>query len=773
MGKLSDINYWKKDLGLLPISLNPNNKDNRFLMLNGGNGDFCLQTSAEKTSKELFFEYSWSTNTKNYIQFDKQNAFLYNWLTNKVEEIPTKSIESNLNKFYQYITSKSYRTQNDVVPFILDVFKQLRNVTLEKSNPSEAINILFQLLISIDDEGDIDFEKWGIASIDRPDNFDYFVDLIKNGVKSIKPNLDLILRHSSGPLFQEAHREVIYFNPQRDLFGGVASELSFKNESYSSIHYTPQFLARSIVENCIAELDLKKKNLKIFDPSCGSSEFLIETLKQLRNLEYKGSIEICGWDTSPSAISTSRFLLNYENRTQWDNKLKINIRHVEDSLRIEWDSDFDLILMNPPFMSWQLLKDKESRDAVLDVLGKSFKTGRPNQASAFFYRASKSLNEAGILGCVLPSSILTFGAYNRVRNEIKERLSLKVVAKLGNYVFEDALTNVSFLIGKRPQSNSIPKLIWTKNEKGVVQKALRDFRKINANSEYSLSDKNHSIYVPIKFPLINESWKIISLDQNDFVKSLSRYVKDGNLSLISDIFNVNQGALLGKKNIFKISKEFYNEMPPNEQVFFRPVITNKSIKAGFLKIYEYVWFPYNDEIGLMIKTEAELEDLEFGRNKLIPNKIALEKRSGIKEWWNLTRPRKWQYEKRPRLYSNRFGNSNSFAIDKIGNSVIEEGNAFIPKKSFDTDDYYFYLSCFTSNIFDDFLSIFSKEILSGYDLGKIQINNIPIPNVHRAKVYNSEAYFKLVELGKELSEGNSFVKDVIDDVLTTFFYPRI
>ena len=71
---------------------------------------------------------------------------------------------------------------------------------------------------------------------------EYFVDLINQGVRGIKPNLDLILRHTSGSLFQEAHREVIYFNPQRDLFGGVSSKLETRADAYSSIHYTPQYI---------------------------------------------------------------------------------------------------------------------------------------------------------------------------------------------------------------------------------------------------------------------------------------------------------------------------------------------------------------------------------------------------------------------------------------------------------------------------------------------------------------------------------------------------
>jgi len=41
---------------------------------------------------------------------------------------------------------------------------------------------------------------------------------------------------------------------------------------------------------------LTKRILKIFDPACGSSEFLIEALKQLKENKYNGEIKVIGWD---------------------------------------------------------------------------------------------------------------------------------------------------------------------------------------------------------------------------------------------------------------------------------------------------------------------------------------------------------------------------------------------------------------------------------------------------------------------------------------------
>ena len=770
---MTKVEYWKQKFGLYPVFIDPKSNRSRFLMLNGGSKDFCLQTSpSDNDSSDGFYSNSWSTNTKNFVTFDKDFVQVHNWLQGKPVKHQKKQVDENPDKFCEYLSLQSPKTPDDAVPFIIGIFRELRNL-VGKQEPEESLNLLFRLLIDIeDDDATID---WGIAGdIVVPSNFGYYVERIRKGVKSIAPNRDLLLRHVSGALFQEAHKEIIYFDRQMDLFGRYSNKLVTKSAAYSGIHYTPSYLARTIVENCLKQLNLNKPNIKIFDPACGSSEFLIETLKQLQHQNYHGNIKVIGWDVSPSAVCTSNFLLKYEQQTQWCNgKLEFEIRMVTDSLSEQWDDDYDLIVMNPPFVSWELLKDKNRKNTILEALGASYERKRPNVASAFFYQAVKSLNSDGAIGCILPCSMLTSEIYSKMRQEIRDKININLIAKLGNYVFSNALTDVCFIIGSKidPLEKSIAssKVIWCKNEKSVDQEALLDLRKMEANNQQAVENNSYSIYSMSQFPLNANNWKVISHKNNVFKQNLDRFVSEGQLHPLTDIFSISQGAISGK-DIFRISKENYSVLPKTEKKFFRPVITNKSIKCGRLTISEYIWFPY-DKNGLMLKEEAELESISFAKEKLIANKKVLTSREGIKEWWGLTRPRTWQYEKEVRLYSSRFGSSDSFTIDLKGDCVIEEGNAFTPNKKFNADDYYFYLSVLSSNTFDILLSIYSKQIMSGYDLGKIQIKDIPMPNVHLRGVRTSEVYCRLVELGKELINGNQYVKHVIGDIVK-ILYPN-
>ena len=774
MNNINNKSFWQHNFGLLPIDLFSKDSEHRYIMRNGGSGDFCLETNQIVKDIDVYNSFAWSSNTKNFVVVDEDEVKLFNWKKNQIEKIKKKQVEDNADKFYKYLLSLNYKSENDVVPFIVDIFKQIRNITQEKNNAVQALNLLFLLLISLtEDVNTIDFKKWNLDEITIPQDFDAYTNRLTQGFSGIKPQLDLIIRHSSGFLFQEAQKEILYFDGQLDVWGLLSSKSDAKRPNYSSIHYTPPYLARSIVENAIRDVDLSQPLLKIFDPACGSSEFLIEALKQLKQANFSGKVQIIGWDSSETAIITSNFLLQYEKNNVWHECMSFDIKLVKDSLQEEWSSDYDLILMNPPFVSWEQM-DKDQRESVRESLSSSFK-GKPNQASAFFYRSIQSLGEKGVIGCVIPSSLLLLDAYTEVRKEAYNLVSMKLVGKLGNFIFEDVLTDASLIIGCKPQGNTIPLLLWTRNEGGIAQQALRDLRKMYYSKLLTVDNQDYSIYKPDYFPTAKENWKIISFQENKLFKTIERFTRDGRLVHVRDIFLVHQGIRMGNP-VFKISKLEHDNLPNNEKKYFRPVLDNEAIKEGQILTENFVWYPYNTD-GIIIHTEAELMSKVpcFYDTKLIQFKDKLVARARINDsnWWHLSEHRAWLRASEKRLVSTEFGRSNSFAFDKDGIYAVERGNAWMPKKTNNFEDinyYYFYLSIFSSPFFDKLLSIYSKQLLSGWDLGQKYTQNIPIPNVLSEEVRNSPAYVQLVEIGKELSN-NYYLRNMIDSILFKYIYP--
>ena len=767
---INDKQLWAEESGLLPIHLSPVNEKEQYIMLDGGLYDFCLDLSGEDIDESKCYSAAWSSDVKNYISIHKEHLEVFNWSRRQKEKVKLSVVKDKFQSFFQILNSTCYRTSDDITPFILGLFAQIRNLTQERKEPVDALNLLFKLLVSLDDEhlSQETCNKWGILNVPTPCGFEILLKSIREGVRHITPNLDYILRHGSGPLFETAHREAVLFDTQLNLFGEVSSNLSYAAPSkYTGVHYTPRFLVRSIVENVLKRVDLKRPALTILDPACGSGSFLQEILKQLREKRYNGQITLRGFDVSSMAEHTARFLLNYENRSQWDNRLVIEIVK-RDSLSCEWGIN-DIILMNPPFISSELIKDSDVKELVNDVLSDLKMKKRPNMAAAFVYKAFQSLSDDGIIGAVLPSSILVQEQYEGLRDAACQLVKLEVVAQLGNFVFSEALADTSFIIAqKRVNEVYTPLNIWCSNRERSAFDAIRGWRKMQYDNASQRINENYNIYIPSHFPIVKNTWKVLPQDDDDFLHRISLKNRTGDLKPLSYIFDVHQGVLKGNKDLFEIDKEQFLNLPKSEKRLFRPMASSRTIMSGFVKGERYIWYPYSVS-GLLIQTEDELRKYEWAYNWLLPHKEHLLSRKGVSLWWDLTRSRSSLFCQNERLLcSKRSGGSHSFAIAPEG-YVVEEGNVFILKKGYCEEDRYFYLSYFSSMVFQRMLGIYARPLKAGYDLGKIQIKDIPILDVACMGIRESFEYKELVRLGKEYSEGYVARRELFDQYVKVFY----
>src|ERR1041385_6192666 len=63
------VDAWRAALGLLPLPLRENDVDQRFALLNGPVGNFCLDFVGD-TSRELRAAAAWSSDVGHYITLD-------------------------------------------------------------------------------------------------------------------------------------------------------------------------------------------------------------------------------------------------------------------------------------------------------------------------------------------------------------------------------------------------------------------------------------------------------------------------------------------------------------------------------------------------------------------------------------------------------------------------------------------------------------------------------------------------------------------------------
>ncbi len=196
MLNLNDISEWQKALGLLPVKLFSESINN-FILLDGGIGDFCLDVAHEEKPEDYYFSSAWSSNTKNFVSVNDE-VTVYNWKKDKKERIKISSVAGNYNKFYEYLISNSVNSEIDIVPFVLSIFRKLRNLTDDKQSGIEALNLLFLLLSSYEEDtsfDNVDKTKWGLSDFELPQaDFQKYVDEFSEGILGkLKPKVELIL----------------------------------------------------------------------------------------------------------------------------------------------------------------------------------------------------------------------------------------------------------------------------------------------------------------------------------------------------------------------------------------------------------------------------------------------------------------------------------------------------------------------------------------------------------------------------------------------------
>lgn len=727
-----EISLWARKTGVLPVNLfHCQNSDMpQYAMLDGDINNFCLDYSSEQREGCVYRKIAWSSNMRNYIRVSGDEVLLYDVCKDEPERIPKKLVLNNMEKFYQYISPKqNVPSIEGVVPFVMREFRGIRNLLREENSAERSMTALMYMLTSLNGSVDSDhLASLGLPSdtLDVVGNFPIAesIEHLKEGMKGFVPDASLLLRHASGQLFEEANF-IAKFNPQLELFANYDINYAYDPQKIGAF-YTPTYLARSVVEKIINEANIERKDeISILDPACGSGEFLVEALRQLKTLGFPGKVCVYGWDISDIAINMAKFVLHFEKK-EWGDRLKLNVvKH--DSILTDWPM-VDIVLMNPPYSSWEQLSE-DQRDAVHSLITK----GRPNLSGVFYLKAVNALKENGVVGCVMPTSFLINDSTKELRKKTKEKATPFYIGRLGNFVFQRAFVDVCVMMAKvGSEKDSMVSMLWTDNKENVVPEALRKLRMIDYGEVTSLNMDSVSIYKKkAKDILDNEIWMPLSYEEVETKNILDGMLSCGAMECVKDVFDVKQGCRTGNNSLFKLKKREFLALAEAERKYFRPAVDSDSLQDNMLKDESYVFFPYGEN-GLNIISEDMLRaEVPTYYNKIVASKEALATRSGnVKPWWALTRPRIWLFSKKVRLVSTEFGNSSNFTIDSSAQFVVERGLAWIPKdESMTTDKLYAYLAILSSEYFNVLLAIYSKQLAGGswFNLEKKFVDMIPLP----------------------------------------------
>ena len=764
------IDTWAGPLGLLPVPVfGAAVRENQYVLLNGTTGNFCLDLDGKQADNR---SVAWSANVGHYVSVVKDEVDVQRWDASAAvaERYRLDSVLRSLPEFHTHLDKTEPRPEMSAVSHAVRVFREMRGM-LPDSSARDTVLTFLVLLGCATDESDrtsLRLDDWALPSIAtaasstiRPEDWQLLLDELVRGryLDGLVLDPRLLLRHAAGQVFQEAHYEANLISQLR--FPGFPSQVlpAHTKTIGVGIHFTPPALARTLVEQALRLVDTGKPTLKIFDPACGSGEFLREALRQLRLIGYIGKIELIGFDVSELASDLARFVLSWEARNDL-NEVIVRILDTDSlSSSTKWPDSVDVLLMNPPFVSYEdLTPDQLAKmRAVMGHLAK----GRVDMSSAFVWRAVESLPESAVIATLIPASFLDGAANRPLRSEMSQRVVGTFVARLGSQVlFTNALVDAGAFVGKIGHSRAEYKTVafWADHRDQSTAIGLRELRKITRAKQAAalpIDREGFSIYTIPNLTNDSKAWSPRSYRAWNLLRQLSH------LPTVKDLFSVHTGARPGHLAAFVVDKALFCDLPKAEQRYFRPAVVNQSVTFGQLQDSKYVFYPYGRR-RLTDEQELKRKLKEFYRNVLLGHKSALMGRLSRRkaQWWEMSEPRAWQFGIEPKLVSVYFGAAGSFAYDGSGQFVVVQGFAWLPKQPLNVNHVFHpklalaYLALLNSPIMNHLLSATSASVQGGqWDLSARYVENVAIPNL--ASAIGTTLVNELATLGQSMQNGAS------------------
>lgn len=508
-----DINSWRKNLGFFPHTLfQKTHQHEKYVLLNGKGGNFCVDYTNETV--ENCRAYAWSANVGHYLTIDQDKLTVYRWdKSEPTDRLSVNRVADRIESFNDYLTNQRFDPSQTSINLALSLYRQIRDSLRDKKG-DRSLGALLCAFAAFEEDVPlkrINKEKWGLSkdALDSAEQIDYtvwnrIIDTLNEGKSTLnlKPQVEILLRHASGKIFQEAHFEAI-FSPQLHFDFATPTAIKQAKGTSTSSHYTPTSIVRSVVEEVLRGFDLSgKSEITIFDPSVGSGEFLKEALRQLNLRNYEGKVKLVGWDISATAIDLARFSLAFEKQAA-KYPARVNVILEQKNALTNgnsWEVNSDIILMNPPFVGWDNMNDSD-REKVSSILENLYQR-RPNEAGAFIWKAANSLKANGKIGCIIPNTILDGHSFHKLRLALHDKLHIDFLCKLGSQsIFEDAITATSILVCSSPAADKPTQLMWSDNSNDGYATGLREYRKatsIMASAQPFLLPGNNFNFTQLK-----------------------------------------------------------------------------------------------------------------------------------------------------------------------------------------------------------------------------------------------------------------------------------
>lgn len=410
-----------------------------------------------------------------------------------------------------------------------------------------------------------------------------------------------------------------------DLFEGLLSKNIHQTEGQ---FFTPLPIVNFIIKS-LPEFE-NSKNIKVLDYACGAGHFLTEFIKTYPNSEVFG-IEKSQPLSQVAKIATIINGAKENSHIVFKDALSfLNNREI----RFEgFDKEsFDCIIANPPysvkgFLNTLTKNERDQFDLMKFVEDKTLDSKR-NIECFFIERAKHYLKQYGVIGIVLPSSVLSNGElYIKARELLFENFNILSIVSLGSRTFGSTGTNTIILFAQKVKKNSqglVNTFIDKKDYKQYVNsKALEDYiEKQNYDKQdyfafmqdetLSKNLEDHEIFrdykknfkkTVIKKSLQAELFKLSSFYKSALKENSKDYKKLLNDFLASDEYKTLEQNEYRKqfiafaKEIEKDKLNIFIQIQSNNVVILQSPPDKDGNKSNKAKIVEFLGYDWSNRKG--------------------------------------------------------------------------------------------------------------------------------------------------------------------------------
>lgn len=139
---------WRAALGLLPIPLRDSDVNERYALLNGSVGNFCLDFVGG-ISRDARATAAWSADVGHYVTLDDDRVLVTRWDKPAGEEnYSLKSVLEKIHDFHRHLEREGPSRGGSVVAHVLQVFRQIRSIVSDDVDGKRALQVFLHLLAS-------------------------------------------------------------------------------------------------------------------------------------------------------------------------------------------------------------------------------------------------------------------------------------------------------------------------------------------------------------------------------------------------------------------------------------------------------------------------------------------------------------------------------------------------------------------------------------------------------------------------------------------------